>query len=578
MGNFITMPKLGMTMTEGTITKWLVEEGAAVEKGDYIFETETDKTALEVDSLYGGTLLKIYHNPGDTVSVNEPVAFIGAEGEEIPELPVPVVAVAETAASTVPAAIDAPEASAVTTAKKNFSKAQRMQGSFTYDLIVVGAGPGGYVAAIRAAQLGAKVAVIEKKDVGGTCLNRGCIPTKTFYASAQRYRNVTEAPELGITVGNVSFDWRTILSRKNKIVARLIGGVQELFKKNGIELIRGEADIQKENEVLVDGKAYTTEFTLIATGTKPASVVKADFVLPTTDEILDLAELPKSIAIIGGGVIGCEIAGIFNTLGVRITMIELLPHILPLADGEVRDALVNKMTQKGIRILTNTSTEEIAKNDIGYTIRLSGGETIDVDLILEATGRTPDGSAFAALDIKQTAKGYIETDEAQRTSRPAIYAIGDITGKYQLAHAASEQGIRAAEHMFGENFEPAGNLMPSCIFADLEIASVGITEEQAAEQGLSVAIYKYPYAANGKALTLGESEGFVKVIADARWGEILGVHIIGAEASNLIEEAVAWMQLEATAESAGRTIHPHPTLSEMLAEAFLGTNGEAIHF
>jgi dihydrolipoamide dehydrogenase len=199
-------------------------------------------------------------------------------------------------------------------------------------------------------------------------------------------------------------------------------------------------------------------------------------------------------------------------------------------------------------------------------------------MILEATGRTPDGNAFAELDIKKSAKGYIEVDEAQRTSMQSIYAIGDITGKYQLAHAASEQGISAVEHMFGENFEPAGNLMPSCIFADLEIAAVGITEEQAAEQGLSVKVYKFPYSANGKAMTLGARDGFVKIIADERWGEILGVHIIGAEASNLIEEAVVAMQLEATADSAGHTIHPHPTMSEMLMEAFLGVGGEAIHF
>lgn len=576
MGNFITMPKLGMTMTEGTITKWLVSEGERIEKGDYIFETETDKTSLEVDSLYSGVMLKIYYSEGDTIPVNEPLAYIGEVNENIPELP-PIKGAAQ-AVDSVDACQAAHSAPAVISAATNpTEKSIRPEGNFDYDLIVIGAGPGGYVAAIRASQLGAKVAVAEKATVGGVCLNRGCIPTKAFYTCAKHYRDILRANEFGITVNEVKFDWQAILTRKDKIVKKLTGGVESLFKRNKIELIRGEAVVEKEHEVVIGGKTYTTAYTLIATGTSPASIVKADEKLPTTDDILNLNELPKSLAIIGGGVIGCEIAGIFRTFGVKTTVIELAPRILPMADEEISAALAKRMAKSGVNIVTGVTAGNVTRDSDGYRISLSNGEVILADMALEAVGRTPNSIGLEKLSIKRSAKGYIEVDDMLRTSIKSIYAVGDINGLSQLAHAASDQGVSAVEHMFGGRAQVEKQIIPACIFAELEIASAGISEQEASAQGLPYKISKFPYSANGKALTMGAEEGFVKVIYDERWGEILGVHIIGEEASTLIGEAVMAMRLEATAKAAGETIHAHPTLSETLMEAFLGASKGAVH-
>lgn len=575
MGNFVAMPKLGMTMTEGKIIRWLAQEGAQVEKGDYIFETETDKTSLEVDSLYSGTLLKIYYEEGSTVPVNEPVAFIGAEGEEIPELPAPQEPVKQDEkAKEIPVVMETPKPKPA----NKIGKTERPAGNFDFDLIVVGAGPGGYVAAIRAAQLGAKVAVVEKDSVGGTCLNRGCIPTKAYYASAKRYEDMKRAEEFGLKGDHIGFSWQAIRARKNEIVSKLVAGVAGLLKKNNITLLKGEASIEKANEVLVDGKAYTCAYILLATGAKPASVLKTQVKPMNTNDVLDLEVLPESMVIVGGGVIGCEMAGIMNSFGVEVTIVELLPQILPMTDEEVAAELHRKMEAKGVRILTGTTCEDITQENKDYIVGLSNGETIRCNAVLEAVGRKPETGAVEGLKLERNQKGYVVVDDMMRTSADYIYAIGDINGKFQLAHAASAQGILAVEHMFADRQDTEDQAIPSCIFTDLEIAYVGLTQAQAKEKGLPVRTFKFPYSANGKALTLGETEGFVKVITDERWGEILGVHIIGAEASSLIEEAVMAMRCEATAQAAGSTIHAHPTLSETLMEAFLGASSGAIHF
>lgn len=575
MGNFVAMPKLGMTMTEGKIIRWLAQEGAQVEKGDYIFETETDKTSLEVDSLYSGTLLKIYYEEGSTVLVNEPVAFIGAEGEEIPELPAPQEPVKQDEkAKEIPVVMETPKPKPA----NKIGKTERPAGNFDFDLIVVGAGPGGYVAAIRAAQLGAKVAVVEKDSVGGTCLNRGCIPTKAYYASAKRYEDMKRAEEFGLKGDHIGFNWQAIRARKNEIVSKLVAGVAGLLKKNNITLLKGNASIKNPNEVLVDEKAYTCAYILLATGAKPASVLKTQVKPMNTNDVLDLETLPESMVIVGGGVIGCEMAGIMNSFGVEVTIVELLPQILPMTDEEVAAELHRKMEAKGVRILTGTTCEDITQENKDYIVRLSNGETIRCNAVLEAVGRKPETGAVEGLKLERDQKGYVVVDDMMRTSADYIYAIGDINGKFQLAHAASAQGILAAEHMFADRQDTEDQAIPSCIFTDLEIAYVGLTQAQAREKGLPVRTFKFPYSANGKALTLGETEGFVKVITDERWGEILGVHIIGAEASSLIEEAVMAMRCEATAQAAGNTIHAHPTLSETLMEAFLGASSGAIHF
>ncbi len=582
MGNFVTMPKLGMTMTDGKIMKWLKNEGDKIEKGDYIFEVETDKTSLEVDCLYDGVLLKKYYDEGETVVCNEPMAYIGEAGEAIPEIekvapPTPTAdAPAQSAAvATVPAS-SSPKKEKKTAAPLFADDTTK----YDYDLIIVGAGPGGYVAALRAAQLGAKVCVVEKDTVGGTCLNRGCIPTKSLYASANQWRKIKEADSFGFKVEKATFDYAKIIDLKNGTVKQLTGGVSALLKKAKVDVKKAVGKVVAEHKVEVDGKTLTAKFIILATGATPASVLKnlpKDVEIYDTDKILDLKKLPKSMVIIGGGVIGCEMACILNNFGVKVTIIELMPTILPMIDEELSACLADHMKKGGITILNGVTADKIAKDGKGYKLTLSDGKEIATDLILEAVGRKTVTDGFEGLGVNISPKGFVEVDEFCATNLPSVFAIGDINGKWQLAHAASEQGITAVERMFGGLTEVEEQPVPSCIFTDLEISVIGMTEKEAKEQGIPVRVFKFPYAANGKALCLREKEGFAKVVADERFGEILGVHIIGAESSVMIHEAVAAMRGELTAEAAGTAIHAHPTLSEVLAEAFLGASKGALH-
>lgn len=566
MGNFILMPKLGMTMTTGKIIKWLKNNGEKIEKGDFIFEVETDKTSLEVESLYGGVLLAKYYDEGCDVPCNSEIGYVGAAGEEIPALPV------KTAVEQEPE-----EAPANMTEEKQLP-ASGFQ--YEYDLAVVGAGPGGYVAALRAAQLGARVCLIERDELGGACLNRGCIPTKALYASAKRWKTICRADEFGFKVKGAAFDFAAIMENKNQIVRKLTGGVASLMKKNKIEVVRGIAKIEKEHEVIVADRKIRSRFILLATGGHPASVLKNagdGVVIQNTDTLMELKSLPASAVIVGGGIIGCEIGCILNSFGVKITIVELLSTILPMVDRELSACLAENMAKNGIGILNGLTADGIEKKGGINSVQLSNGTILDCEMIIEAVGRKINKDAFESLGVQLTAKGFVETDDFMCTNLESIYAIGDITGKCQLAHAASEQGIAAAERMFGGRTEAEEQTIPSCIFTDIEIATVGLTEEQAKEKGYDIRTFKFPFAANGKALTLGENEGFVKVVCDSRFGEILGVHIIGPEASSLIHEAVMAVRLEATAEYAGTTVHAHPTLSEALMEAFLGCSRGALH-
>ncbi len=573
MGNFVLMPKLGMTMTEGKIIKWLKNEGEKVEKGDYIFEVETDKTSLEVDSLYSGILLKQYYQAGYDAPCNTEIAYIGEEGEAVPELPkregAPAAAEEKTA-----------EIPAVETKKTEAKPLAEDSGTYDYDLAIIGAGPGGYVAAFRAAQLGAKVCVIEKDELGGTCLNRGCIPTKALYASAKRWKNIRNADKYGFKVTGAEFDFAAIMENKNKVVGRLTKGVASLMQKNKVEVIKGEARVEKEHEITVGDKKFTCKFTLLATGGRPASVLKnigEGVEIFDTDKLMYLSSLPASAVIVGGGIIGCEIGCILNSFGVKVTIVELLPSILPMVDQDIAECLAGDMKKNGIEILNGITVDGVEKRGEENLVKLSNGNTVNCGIIIEAVGRRVNTDAFESLGVKMTPKGFVAVDSFMNTNLPGVYAIGDITGKCQLAHAASEQGIIAVERMFGGRTEAEEQNIPSCIFTDIEIAYVGLTEAQAKEKGYDIRTFKFPFAANGKALTLGEGEGFVKVIADKQFGEILGVHIIGPEASSLIHEAVMAIRLEATAEYAGTTVHAHPTLSEALMEAFLGCSKGALH-
>ena len=571
------MPKLGMTMTEGQITKWLVQEGQQIEKGDLLFEVETDKTTLDVDSLYKGVIRKLYYEELTVIPVNAPVAFIGEESEEIPELaamkPGEITETTETAVSTTDTSSNIERSKPETTTQTEIDKTA----SYEYDLVVIGAGPGGYVTAIRAAQLGAKVAVIEKDLCGGTCLNRGCIPTKALYYKAKEWTLIKNAATHGFTTGETAFDWEKILAGKDGTVRQLVKGVGQLLSKNGVSLIKGSAVVKQPHIVSIGDTTVTAQHIVLATGSRPLKKIPAETALFDTDRILDLKQLPQKLVIIGGGVIGCEMAHIFSTFGVEVTIIEFMPRILPMTDAELAALLAKSLKANGVAIMTDTIVESVSGGAQGYCVHTATGGALDCDLVLEAIGRQPDHSAIEDLGIRLTSRGYIDVDANFASSIEGVYAIGDSNGKSQLAHSASHQGIQLAEHLFGGVKECGEQPIPSCIFSSLEIATVGKTLEEAEKDGLDAREFKIPYMSNGKALAMNAKEGFVKVVADAKYGEILGVHIIGEQASALLHEAVMAMRGELTASEAGHMIHVHPTLNEMLMEAFLGVSSGAIN-
>lgn len=566
MGSYILMPKLGMTMTEGQIVKWLVNEGQQVEKGDLLFEVETDKTTLEVDSIYSGTIRKLYYDAPAVVPVDSPVAFIGTPDEDVPKIDVNAGA----------APPDAPLAKLAMTAQAKPPVADKTA-SYDYDIIVIGAGPGGYVAAIRAAQLGAKVAVIEKDTCGGTCLNRGCIPTKALYFKAKEWECIRNANHHGFTVEKASFDWKKIMAHKEDTVKQLVKGVGYLLEKNGVKLIKGCAAVQRPHEVSADGSTISARYIVLATGSRPLAKIPSESRLQTTDDILSLEKLPKKLVIIGGGVVGCEIAYIMNAFNVDVTVIEVMPRLLPGIDEELSAALMKKMNAEGIKIMTDTAVQKVSGQEGSYTVSLAKGDAIRCDFVLEAVGRQTDKSAFSELGVKLTERGYIETDAFCATNIEGVYAIGDCTGLPQLAHTASHQGIHVAELLFGNLDCVEEQPVPACIFSALEIATVGKTLEEAKKASFEATEFKVPYVTNGKALAMSAKEGFVKVVADVKYGEILGVHIIGEHASLLLHEAVLAIRGELTTFEAGHTIHVHPTMSEMLMEAFLGCSSGAIN-
>lgn len=577
MGDFVLMPKLGMTMTQGKIVKWLKTQGEKVEKGDYIFEVETDKTTLEVDSLHTGRLIKRYYEEGDTVPCDAQVAYIGEEADEIPNIKPISVSGTEGAEEK----INQPLKTDSSTKKLQVKPlAFEDDTKYDYDLAVIGGGPGGYVAALRAAQLGAKTVLIEKDTVGGTCLNRGCIPTKALYTSAKQFRHMKNASAFGLKVTGVEIDFAQVMKRKDRIVKQLTDGVAFLLKKSKVEVVKGTAKMDKEHEIKVGDRTITCRFAILATGGKPYSVLRTiakDIEIYNTDTLMGLNDLPKSMAIVGGGIIGCEIGCIMNSFGVDVTIIEKLPTIMPVIDSELTNCLTDHMIKNGVSIFTEVTVSALEYSGAQYRIRLTDGTNVKCDMILEAVGRKAQTQAFEALDVSISDEGFVQVDSFMCTNLPSVFAVGDINGISQLAHAASEQGITAVERMFGGLTETQEQAIASCVFTDLEIAYVGITEAQAKGKGLEPRTFKFPFASNGKALTLGQIEGFVKVVYDGRFGEILGVHIIGPEASSLIHEAVVGMRLEATAEYLGTTIHAHPTLSEALMEAFLGCSKGALH-
>ena len=457
----------------------------------------------------------------------------------------------------------------------------------TYDLGIIGGGPGGYVAAIKAAQLGGTVCLIEKGEWGGTCLNRGCIPTKTLFAVANLATQIQEASAFGVNInGEAAIDYSQVLTHKTSVIKQLTGGIAQLLKANGVDTFNGTATLANKNTIVVSKADGTSEQLnakniIIATGSEPAepSVFEIDEnqVLTTTG-ILDLTELPDSLLIVGGGVSGCEFASIYNALGCSVTVLELLPTILATEDIQVIRHIQLFMKRKGITIHTGAKLTQVKKSDAGVTAVLESGEELTAQKMLVSIGRryNTDGIGLEKVGVR-TEGGKIVVDARMQTNVAGIYAVGDVASRYLLAHVASAEGKVAAQNCLGDNVEMDYQVIPWCVFTLPEIGHVGMTEKEATDEGYEVKVGRFPYAANGKALGLRETDGFVKTVSDADSGDILGVHIVGAHASTLIHEAAVAVRMGATAVDIAGTVHAHPTLAEMVMESAEAAYDRAIH-
>lgn len=459
------------------------------------------------------------------------------------------------------------------------------------DLLVLGAGPGGYVAAIRGAQLGMKTVCVEKEEVGGVCLNWGCIPSKALLFAGSAYRQMGHLSAYGIQVGSVTFAPDALRTQKQKVVSQLVGGVAGLFKRNGVELVKGRGEFVDAGNLKVQlngGGESTVSFkkAIIATGSRPAELphLKIDGKnVWGAREALEFEHWPKDLLVVGGGAIGVEFADFFSAFGVNVTVVELLPNLLPTLDKDLGTALEREFKKRKIDVRCGTKVSALtvkAPHQLEATLEAGGkSEKISCDQVLVAVGQKPylEGVAAQKLGLKVDARGFIEVGPDLSTSKAGIYAIGDVTGRQLLAHKASHEGIVAAEAAAGRKSAMNWNAVPGAIFTEPEIATVGLTEEEAKKAGHDVKVGRFPLAACGKAIATLHTEGFVKVVADAKDDTLLGAHIVGAGAADLIAPFTLALEMEATAEDVAHTIFVHPTLSECLGEAALDTDRHAIH-
>ena len=578
MATEIIMPKAGIDMTEGQIIKWNKKEGDKVETGEILLEIMTDKTSMELEAEDSGYLIKIIKGDGETVPVTEVIGYIGAEGEVAPE------GTSKDTVETSENVSDKKEKEPIKEREieERNTAVKSEKGEDEFDVVVIGGGPAGYVAAIRAAQVGGKVAVVEKSELGGTCLNRGCIPTKTFLKNAEIIEGIEMSSKRGIILENEKFtvDMPKVVSLKNEIVKTLTNGVQGLLKSNSIKIFKGVGKINKDKDVVINGeKVLRTNKIILAGGSKVGSInipgIESKRVL-TSDDILDLKELPKSLAVIGGGVVGVELGQAYLSFGSEVTVIEMMDRIVPGVDREASETLRKALEKKGMKILTSSKIKEIIDEGDKLRIKLEDKEDVVAEKALLSIGRVPDLEAVGELDLEME-RGKIKVDKYMETSVKGVYAPGDINGIKMLAHAAFRMGEVAAENaILGNHREIKLETTPSAIYTIPEVGMVGLTEEEAKEK-YDINIGKFAFVGNGRALASGDTTGFVKVIADKKYGEILGVHIVGQSAAEIINEASSLMAMEITVDEVIKTIHGHPTFSEALFEACADVLGEAIH-
>ncbi|MFA7493708.1 MAG: dihydrolipoyl dehydrogenase [Proteiniphilum sp.] len=559
----IIMPKAGIDMTEGQIVKWLKKEGDPVKEGEIILEIMTDKTSMEIEAEESGILLKIVHNDGDTVPVTEVIGYIGEENESVDTL--------------------MPEVIEDTGEKESEEDKRMIRLEDNYQVVVIGGGPAGYVAAIKAAQLGARVAIVEKGAFGGTCLNVGCIPTKTYLKNAEIIEHIREASTRGILIDSsqIKVDMEKVQEFKNSVVRKLTSGVEALLKSNGVDIYQGVGRINKNKDVVVnDSQIVKADKIILAGGSKASKInipgIESDKVL-TSDDLLAIKEVPETLAVIGGGVIGTEMGQSFAGLGSKVIIIEMMDRIVPPLDHEVSAELTKIIKKKGMTVITSARITEIVDKGDKLEIKIDGKESVIADKALISIGRVPDLEGVGEMKF-ETERGKIKVNKYMETSVKGIYAPGDVNGIKMLAHVAFRMGEVAAENAVQGNHRSIRLLSaPSVVYTSPEVAMVGLTEEEARAKYDDIRIGRFSFAANGRALASSEAHGFVKVIADNRYGEVLGVHIIGPSAAEIITQASLIMEMEITVDEVIKTIYGHPTYSEALFEAFADVLGEAVH-
>ncbi|VIG15376.1 acetoin dehydrogenase E3 component (dihydrolipoamide dehydrogenase) [Clostridioides difficile] len=568
----VIMPKAGVAMEEGTIVSWLKQEGEEVKIGEPILEITTDKVNMEIESEGEGTLAAIIHKEeGEVLPVFTVIGVIAEKGENQGEVK------AKYLSGNV-SKEDIVEENQNIEAKEE--KINKKECNHDYDVVVIGGGPGGYLSALKAALLGGRVALVEENILGGTCLNRGCIPTKTYIKTAEILEEIDQLSKRGIKVTvDKEQDIKKAIKYKNRVVKKLTAGVGGLLKSRDVEVFNLKASVKEEHKVILsDGKVLDTENIIIATGSKvrilPIKGIESNLIITST-EALDLETVPEELVIIGGGVIGCEFAEIFNSRGSKVTIVEMEDRLIPKMDKDLSESLKYSLSKKGINVLTKKKVSEFKEEGNNILVCIEDEEPIKADLCLYAIGREANLSGIEDLDIKID-KGSIVVNSKMETSIPSIYAVGDVTGGVMLAHAAFKMGEVAASNALGMNKEVDLGALPSCVYTIPEVASVGITEEDARKK-YNVKVGKFNFAGNGRALASGQEQGYVKVVADAKYGEILGIHMFGCGVAELINHAASFKALEIPADEASELIFGHPCTSEALMEALADVNGECLH-
>lgn len=563
----VIMPKAGSEMEEGQIVKWLKKEGDKVEAGEIILEIMTDKVNMEIEAETSGTLLKILKHDGEIVPVITTIAYIGDEGDVIPETA--SAPVKEEVKEEVKEKVEEKVVEVKAETKKELKDGE-------YDVVVIGAGPAGYYSAIKAAQKGAKVAIAENNKFGGTCLNRGCIPTKTYLQNVEDLERIKASSKRGIILENdkATVDVSKALKFKNSIVKKLTAGVEFLLKSNSVEMFKETAYINSNGNVTLEsGEELVCGSVIFAGGSKCVKNIKGSDSsnVIDTDEALDLKEAPESLVIIGADYIGVEMAQIFSSFGSKVTVVERKDSAVEVIDSEVSSILIKSLEKSGIKFIFGKEITEISGEKV-----LAGSEEVASAKVILLTTREADLTALKDVNL-EVSNGNVVANEKMQSSLKNIYVPGDVNGKNLLAHAAFKMGyVAASEIVEGKSDKYNNNIIPRAIYTYPEIGSVGLTEEEA-KKSYDVKVGKFNYGANGRALAHGDSSGMVKIISDARYGEILGAHIVGPRASELINEVSILMQSEVIVEEAIKMVFGHPTFSEAIYEAIADVEGVSVH-